>query len=254
MKRPRVFQGRRLLWLELAYLAPAFAVVYFLWNSEELSVLLAPLRLLVTFIHETGHALMAIATGGELSEFVVSPNGAGFVRINGGNPALIAPAGYLGAALFGAWLFVANNRLRSPQALAYLLGAAAVVFSGLLFYFDQLAATPWRGEGSGLAILIGVGAGGALLLLGWVAPARLVRWLLLLVAMCCSLEALLDISAIAQDAASESMPGSDMHQFARITNMLDARSWALIWLAIALAIFALALRHSYRLRSRERTK
>ena len=95
----RVFQARRPIWLDVVYLVTAFAAVYFLWNSAQLKWLIYPLRLLVTFIHETSHALAAIVTGGELNEFVVNPDGSGFVSVSGGNPILIAPAGYLGTAI-----------------------------------------------------------------------------------------------------------------------------------------------------------
>ena len=223
----------------------AFAAVYFLWNSAELNWLIYPLRLLVTFIHETGHALVAILTGGELNEFVVNSDGSGFVNVSGGNPLLIAPAGYLGAAVFGVWLFIANNRMRSARILAFALGMATIIFSMMLLYFDNIAPNAWEGENTQLAIMIGTATGGGLMLIGWLAHKYLVRWLLLVLAMCCSLEALLDITFIARVSDQPGMQRSDLHNFAELTQIFNATIWAYIWIIIAIAMFIFALRFSY---------
>lgn len=244
----RVFQARRPIWLDVVYLVTAFAAIYFLWNSAQLNWLIYPLRLLVTFIHETSHALAAIVTGGELNEFVVNPDGSGFVSVSGGNPILIAPAGYLGTAIFGVWLFIANNRMRSVRILAFALGLATFVFSMMLLYFDNFAPNAWEGENTQLAIMIGTATGGGLMLIGWLTHKYFVRWLLLVLAMCCSLEALLDITFIASASDQSGIQRSDLYKFAELTQIFNATTWAYIWIIIAIAIFILALRFSYSLR------
>lgn len=247
-RKIRVFQARRSVWWDGVYLLTAFAAVYFLWNSAELKWLIYPLRLLVTFIHETGHALVAILTGGEIREFVVNADGSGFVHISGGNALLIAPAGYLGTAVFGAWLFIANNRLRSARILAFVLGLATAIFSLMLLYFDQLAPSAWKGENTQLAILIGAATGGSLMLMGWLTHQRIVRWLLLVLAVSCSLEALLDITILARLNDPLGSQRSDLHQFAEMVPVFNVTVWAYIWVFGAIAVFLIAIRYSYSLR------
>jgi hypothetical protein len=43
-----------------------------------------PLRLFVTYVHEAGHAIMTLLTGGRIHEFVVSADGSGHVVSSNG--------------------------------------------------------------------------------------------------------------------------------------------------------------------------
>src|SRR5690606_1088256 len=78
----------------LIYAGIALVVVFILWNIPQLSLLLFPFRLFVTFVHEAGHGLAAILTGGRFLSFTILPNGAGFATTAGGSAALILSAGY----------------------------------------------------------------------------------------------------------------------------------------------------------------
>src|SRR5579871_5889066 len=64
--------------------------------------LLYPLRLFVTFVHESGHALATIITGGSVDYIRISPNTSG-VTWSAPPPWatwLVDSGGYLGTALF----------------------------------------------------------------------------------------------------------------------------------------------------------
>lgn len=237
-----------MIWIEGLFTATSFVAVYFLWNSDIFSGLLYPLRLLVTFIHEAGHALAAIVTGGELKEFVVNADGSGFVIPSGGNYYLILPAGYLGTALFGAWLFGMNQRVRSPHYLAQGLGLATVLFSLLLLYFDQFAPDAWGGANTGLAIIIGIATGCALYLLGITQQTLVARWLLNVFALSCSLEALIDLTDLAEHSSTDWILRTDLAKFANLVPIFSVTIWAYIWIGIALVIFILAFTYSFRWR------
>src|SRR5262245_57018164 len=79
------------------------------------------LRLLVTTVHELGHGLAALLTGGDFIRYVVYSDGSGLAYTAGGWRFVVIPAGYLGAALFGAILItLGRNQQRSRIALAII--------------------------------------------------------------------------------------------------------------------------------------
>ena len=52
---------------------------------------------MITLVHELGHGLAAILTGGSFLYFEVFPNGGGLAHTSGGLRFVVIPAGYLGA-------------------------------------------------------------------------------------------------------------------------------------------------------------
>ena len=82
-----------------------------------------PVRLFVTFIHEGGHALAGLLTGGVPVALGVSPNGSGVTLTHGGIGGIISSAGYLGATLYGALILAALRRGVAPRKL---LGIMAI--------------------------------------------------------------------------------------------------------------------------------
>lgn len=107
-----------------------------------------PLDLFLTFIHEAGHALAALATGGEVDRLVVDPNMAGYTRSAGGWRPLIISGGYLGVAVVGAVLL----RLNTTAARSYVLeGCAALVLGLTLLYAGDTFTT---GLGVGVAVVL----------------------------------------------------------------------------------------------------
>lgn len=154
----------------------AFVLVLICWQTGLLGTLLYPLRLFVSLVHELGHGLTAILTGGRFIKFEVFPNGAGLATTAGGSPLLVPQMGYLGAALFGAVLLVLTNRVREVRYVAY--GVAALIGGCVLLFTST---------GSGLLIALLVGGVAA-----WLIADRLVRYQtpLRVVAGACALLAL----------------------------------------------------------------
>src|SRR5579864_2491403 len=138
----RVTPARRRLLVAVG----VFVVFLILWQSGVLSGLLYPLRLFVSLVHELGHGLTAILTGGQFLNFEVFPNGAGLATTAGGSNFLVPQMGYLGAALFGAVLLALTNTVRDVRPVAY--GVAALVGFGVVFF---------TGKG-GLVLVLAIGA------------------------------------------------------------------------------------------------
>lgn len=181
--KPRLVDKHRTLLLAFA----AFIVVFALWQTDQSSNLLYPFRLMVTFIHETGHGLTAIATGGQFQQFQVDSSGAGLAYTASGSSFLVPQMGYLGAALFGALLLFAANRYTRVNWLAIALGAyfamSALLFSnagpialiiGVLIAVGVGLFDGWLKRRTKLSILSGIPA---LIVLGvvWIGVPMVIR-------------------------------------------------------------------------------
>ncbi len=175
------FRQRALLWLPVAAL-----IVFILWNTPQLSGILYPFRLFVTYIHEAGHGSMALLTGGRLLGFQVYADGSGVAMTAGGIRALILPAGYLGAALFGALLFLIANRVPHSRYISAGLGVLLIIFTVLF------------GLGSFAAILVGGLFGAALLVLARYANQTVNLLVLDVLAILTGLNAVLDLWYLTQ--------------------------------------------------------
>ena len=107
----------------LVFLTIGFVSLLF-WHTP----FLYPIKIFVVFIHEAGHAFTTVLTGGQVISMVVTPWQSGYVQHVGGNPLIIASAGYVGSALFGGLLLLLSTR--DEWASAIFFGLA--VFFGLV--------------------------------------------------------------------------------------------------------------------------
>jgi Peptidase M50B-like len=217
---------RRLLLTLLAMVA-----VFILWNLPQLDFLLYPVRLFVTYVHEAGHGTAALITGGRFLGFEVMSNGAGQAITAGGSRWLILPAGYLGAALFGAVLFYVNNRFHYSRALAMAIGVGLIVFSIL---FGRIAL---------LSLVVGIAFGVVLIVLGWRANEYVNSFVLNILATLTGLNAVLDVwSLISNSSAALGTIRNDAAAFsAEIAPLIPAAVWAFLWALLALIMLGVAV-------------
>ena len=220
----------------LVVTALAFVAVFLLWNNRDLEVILYPLRLFVTFVHEAGHALAALISGGQVQGFTVSANGSGYAVTAGGNRALIIPAGYLGAALFGSLLFLLSNR--TPR----LLSGLAIVVGAFMIGLTAIYARPDE-TGSPITMFIGIGFGLVILLLGAKAPLFINQFALSTLAVLSALEAVLDLwNLVGNSSIGRGEVQNDAAAFSQeITPLLPASVIALIWAAVAIAMLGASI-------------
>jgi len=112
----------------LVFLTIGFVSLLF-WHTP----FLYPVKIFVVFIHEAGHAVTTVLTGGQVISMVVTPWQSGYVQHVGGNPLFIAAAGYVGSALFGGLLLLLSTRDEWASAiffgLAVFFGLGGVVFA-----------------------------------------------------------------------------------------------------------------------------
>jgi hypothetical protein len=226
MRLPAAFRQRA-----FALSLIAFMVVWVLWNVPALDFITYPLRLFVTFIHEAGHGLAALITGGRFLTFEIFRDGSGVATTAGGSPLLVLPAGYLGTALFGSILFYLANRLPYPKIIAGVLGVSVLLialrFGGLF----------------SIAGVVGIVMGVLLIALAWRGHADLTLLVLNVLAVIVGLNAVLDLFFLVNNSSiSAGQVRNDAAAFqAAIAPLIPAFIWAGLWALTAAGMLGAAI-------------
>jgi len=261
--------------------AGAFVLLLITWQMGALDSFLFPLRLYVSLIHEMGHGLTAILTGGQFIRFEVFPNGAGLAYTAGGSRFLVPQMGYLGAALFGAILLTATNRVSTENgvrfvayAMAVLIGGCAILFTGTTGIVLPLligSAVAWLIAGrvtarfqtvlrilagvlalvvlavvwSNVALRLGVIGAVLLALLGAYAPRATIVFVLNFLALTIGLNAIMDIWYLfSAPTASIGTTPNDAAAMAAYTG-IPTLIWVLLWVILTVAMMGGAVYVSF---------
>jgi hypothetical protein len=197
-----------------------------------------PFRLLLTMVHELGHGLAALMTGGEFIRFVISADGSGLATTAGGWRWVIIPAGYVGVALFGATLILLGRSHRWSRIALGVIGGTMVLLS-LRYGAPSLVSADFV---SGfLTTLSGLIFGGFFV---WVAIKATPGWivfLLHLVAIQAALTAFSDLATVmGLSLRFFDAPANDAQSMAELT-FIPAIIWALLWAIVAVALIGGAI-------------
>ncbi len=105
----------------------------FFWDAP----FLLPVKTFVVFLHELSHGLAAILTGGSVEQLRLVEDEGGLAFTRGGNQILIASAGYVGSAVWGALLM--RLAWQGPRVRRYAIqGIAAIFMAAVLLYVRDL--------------------------------------------------------------------------------------------------------------------
>lgn len=197
-----------------------------------------PFRLLLTIVHELGHGLAALLTGGEFVRFVIFPNGAGLAYTAGGWRFVVIPAGYLGVALFGAALILLGRSHRLSRTAMMIIGGAMLLLSlrfGIPTIFSGDILNGLLTTASGLIF-------GVFFL--WIAIRTAPGWivfLLHLVAIQAGLTAFSDLAnVIGLSTRFFNAPANDARSMAELT-LIPAIVWAVLWAVAAVLLLGGAI-------------
>jgi hypothetical protein len=262
----------------------AFILVFILWQtSRTSSSVLYPFRLFVTFVHEAGHGLSALVTGGHFLRFEVFANGSGVATTAGGSRFLIPQMGYLGAALFGAVLLYTTHRVQHVNVVAAVVGlifaGCAILFTGagkialfigvvgavglwlLAERLPQRANTMRALSGAAIvvtllimrsevALIVGIVGGALLVALGVFAPHRITVFVLNFLAFLTGFNAINDIWSLMNDRGARlgNLP-NDALTMANSTG-IPVELWIILWTALAIvmmgaSIYLVLIRHTH---------
>ena len=217
---PQAGAGSRLPWMRLLGLAAVLASLWFLWDTR----VVYPIRILVTFLHESSHGLAAVLTGGHIDKITVEANGSGLCFTRGGWRWVILPAGYLGSMFWGGVILILACRTRWDKFISLVLGLGLIAVT--LLYVRS-----WFGFGSGLLI------GAALASAGRWLPEDANDALLTCIGSASCLYAIFDIRDITRAAGT-----TDASMFSAEILPLPPAVWAVLWGALAVVCLAAALK------------
>jgi hypothetical protein len=233
------------VWLLLV----ATVVAVALWFIPYADYLVYPIRLFVTFIHESSHALVGFLTGGSVQSLTIASDGSGVVYSapSGWLGALLtSSAGYLGTTAFGVLLLFLIRRSISPNKV--LMACAGFVAFVTLFFGIVMPVFHVFSLQVGVTSLLFTIFCGALLsagifALGKYASPKTANFAVAFLAVQCLLNALSDLKTVFFINAPGI--GSDLQNDA--TNMANATGlpgfvWVLIWIGLSILMISIGLR------------
>lgn len=206
------------------------AVAIFFWNAP----VLLPIKTFVVFLHELSHGLAALLTGGRVERLMLVGEEGGLAYTRGGNQILIASAGYVGSALWGALLMRLAWQRDNVRRYA-IHGIAAIFMLTVLLYVRDLYTLGM------VALFVGV-----LFLLGRFGDGRVHMAVLWMLGSFSALYAVVDIGTdilVQGPFAGIGWLGggtaftNDAIILASIT-WIPAFIWGLIWCIMSIAIYA----------------
>jgi peptidase M50B-like protein len=205
-----------------------------LWFIPFASVITTPIRLFVTFIHETGHALAALATFGSVNRVALDWSGSGVTFTQGGWGFVISSAGYLSTTLYGAALLLMLRKQRNAPKVAMGTGVLLLLITALF-------------GGNVLAWLVGLVFGVGCLFLGLRAKPRLVHFCMSFLAVQCLLNAFYDLRTLLYLSAFDPAFQTDARNMSEATGgFLPPVFWALFWVLLSAVVVVATLTVYYR--------
>ncbi len=206
-----------LIYRMLAILAIYFGLTYF--GGDVGRRILYPIRLFVTFLHEFGHAIGAVLTGGWVEEVQINQDGSGWTRTANGNRPITIMGGYLGSAIFGNILFFVGAKLR--WMVKPMLGILIIAMLVTAFYwFNSLFTT---------SVLVAFS-----FVLGFIAlKTEFGKEVLMFLGLASVLFIIQDFNV---------GPRSDLKAYEEVMVILPAQVWMYIWLGVAILLFYFNLR------------
>ena len=205
-----------------------------LWFIPFAGVITYPIRLFVTFMHETGHALAALATFGGVKRIALDPGGSGVTFTQGGWGFLISSAGYLTTTIYGAALLLMLRRERNARTAAIGTGVLLLLITALF-------------GGNIVAWLAGLVFGAGCLFLGLKAKPRLIHFCMSFLAVQCLLNAFYDLRALLYLSAFDPAFPTDARNMSQATGgFLPPVFWAAGWVLLSAVVVVATLAVYYR--------
>lgn len=205
-----------------------------LWFIPFAGFITYPIRLFVTYLHEIGHALAALATFGGVNRVALDWSGSGVTFTQGGLGLLISSAGYLTTTLYGSALLLFLRRERNARLAAIGTGALLLLITALF-------------GGNIVAWLAGLVFGVGCLALGLKGQPKLVHFCMSFLAIQSLLNAFYDLRTVLYLSAFDPAFPTDARNMSQATGgLLPPVVWAAGWALLSIGVVACTLLIYYR--------
>lgn len=231
---------------QLTLLLIATLITIALWFIPFTDYLVYPIRLFVTFIHEGGHALAAVLTGGSVQSLTVAPDSSGLVKAYSSSSVatlIFSSAGYLSATAYGVLLLALIRWNVSPHKILFGSGVFILLLTVVFGFFAPVFHI-FSGDISffGMAFTV---FSGALLAAGLVGLAKYanLKWASFAVgflAVQCLLNAVFDLKNLFI-ISTMTNSHNDAMNIAEVTG-LPSFMWIVIWIGISVLMISAGLR------------
>ena len=104
-----------------------WVLVFVVWIAAQIPILGMPFVLLSTWVHELGHGLGAIVSGGSFDQMIITPKFSGLAHTFSGSAferVIVLLSGLLGPAIAGAVMLILARRFNQARLSLFLLAAA----------------------------------------------------------------------------------------------------------------------------------
>ena len=218
----------------------------FLGNVPGIHFLMTPVSQFVTMVHEMGHAIVTILTGGHVDFMTVVSDGqghAGLTGSRGGLAFLSTQAGYIGTTVFGCLLIYLGQYPRLSKSLLSGLGVAMIVSSLIFMAPGLLSLHFFESIGS---LLWGLGMGAFCVYLGKKLQPAWANLVVLFLAVQTALSSLALLWVLVPNALG--LAGAhftDATLMAELIPFTLPIFWVLLWVSISILMLFFTLKHTY---------
>lgn len=206
-----------------------FIGIWLLWGT----VFVYPIKLFVVFMHEVGHGLAAVATGGRIVEIQVNPQLGVHTLTQGGSRFWILTAGYLGSLLSGGIILFLTARPGYKKAIGTLIGIGIVVITIVFveggypsffgIHFSKGGDFLVYGDFPSFPYIFSVGFGGALIAVSFFLSKTINDWILQILGITNCFYVIIDITRSRSDA----------QMLSEITG-IPTEIWSSIWIILTI--------------------
>lgn len=199
--------------------------VLYMWSTP----VMLPVKLMMVLFHEMSHGFMALVTGGQVVEIMITLDEGGSCETEGGIALLIISAGYLGS-MFSGGLLLYLSRFRSCIPGVYIVLALTLAAAIFTVLHDPSSRT------------LATSLAGVFLFLGLVAPVVVGAVVLRILGTVGCLYSIFDIywDILAERGVSY-VAENDAVAFSRLTE-ISPEAVGLAWLAISVVYFLVILK------------
>lgn len=224
-----------------------FLCAVILPNIPVLNILLAPLGALTTMIHEMGHAVACVLTGGSVQGMTIVPDGQGHGGLTfsrGGIPFIYSQTGYLGTTLAGCALIALGRFPQWSKGILFTLGAVFGIASLTFMFGTVLHGGIMQGLGS---MLIGLAMAAGFIWVSLKVNVRFANLLLLFIGIQVGMNAINDVTFLVSQSFGfgfAPVAWSDATNMAKMTG-IPSFFWAILWSALSVGMLAMTILWTY---------